>query len=335
VFSFVSFVSLVLIQCSACTRPPESGAQRVRIAVGGQNQLVYLPTTLARELGFYRDEGLEVELQDHAGGAKALQALVGGSADVVSGFYDHTIQMAAEGRELVAFVTMLRYPGLVLVTSPQRAATVTSISDLKGRIAGVTAAGSSTHMLLTYLLQKHGVPVDSVSVTGIGASATAVAAVESGKVDVAVMTDPALTIVQRRAPSVRVLADLRHAEGVKATYGTSTYPASVLYAKSEWVRANRESASRLARAIRRTLEWMQTHAAEEIADKTPADFRGQDRALYVDALTNTMAMFSPDGVMEDEGARAVHAALAQSMDKVKHATIDVSKTYTNDFVNGR
>ena len=73
--------------------------------------MVYLPTTLAQELGFYKEEGLDVELQDFAGGAKALQALVGGSADVVSGFYDHTIQMAAEGRELVAFVTMLRYPG--------------------------------------------------------------------------------------------------------------------------------------------------------------------------------------------------------------------------------
>ena len=66
-------------------------------------------------MGFYKEEGLEVELQDFEGGAKALQALVGGSADVVSGYYDHTIQMAAERRELVAFVTMLRYPGLVLV----------------------------------------------------------------------------------------------------------------------------------------------------------------------------------------------------------------------------
>ncbi|OLC44338.1 MAG: hypothetical protein AUH43_18895 [Acidobacteria bacterium 13_1_40CM_65_14] len=328
----MSFVSFVLIQCSACARPPESGARRVRIAIGGQNQLVYLPTTLARELGLYREEGLDVELQDHAGGAKALQALVGGSADVVCGFYDHTIQMAADQRELVAFVTMLRFPGLVLVTSPQSAATVTSISDLKGKIAGVTAAGSSTQMLLTYLLQKHGVPVDSVSVTGIGASATAVAAVESGKVDVGVMTDPALTIVQRRAPAVRVLVDLRHVEGVKQTYGTSTYPASVLYAKAEWVRANRDTASRLARAIRRTLEWMQTHSAEEIADKTPADFRGDDRALYVDALKNTMAMYSPDGIMQAEGAKAVHAVLAQSMDKVKNATIDLSKTYTNEFV---
>jgi len=333
VVAFVSFVSFVFIQSAACTRAPDSGARRVRIAIGGQNQLVYLPTTLARELGLYREEGVDVELQDHAGGAKALQALVGGSADVVSGFYDHTIQMAADQRELVAFVTMLRFPGLVLVISPQSAATVTRIEDLRGKIAGVTTAGSSTHMLLTYLLQQHGVPADSVSVTGIGTSATAVAAVENGKVHAAVMTDPALTILQRRAPALRVLVDLRHAEGVKQTYGTSTYPASVLYANAEWVRANRDTASRLARAIRRTLEWMQTHSAEEIADKTPADFRGEDRALYVDALKHTMAMYSPDGVMQEEGAKAVHAVLAQSLDKVKNATIDLSKTYTNEFVS--
>src|SRR5262245_27652322 len=133
---FVSFVSFVFLVCSsgaACSRAPQSGAARVRIAVGGQNQLIYLPTTLARELGFYREEGLDVELQDHAGGSKALQAMVGGSADVVSGFYDHTIQMAAEGREFIAFVNILRYPGLVLVTSPSTS--VRKIEDLKGKVA--------------------------------------------------------------------------------------------------------------------------------------------------------------------------------------------------------
>jgi len=327
----VIFVVFVFPLAVACRRPSHA----VRIAIGGQNQLVYLPTTLARELGFYREEGLDVELQDHAGGAKALQALVGGSADVVCGFYDHTIQMAAEGRELVAFVTMLRFPGLVLVVSPQRAATVTKIEDVKGLVAGVTSIGSSSHMLLTYLLQHHGVPIDSVSVTGIGTAATAVAAVESGKVDVGIMTDPALTIAQRRAPDIRVLTDLRHADGVKATYGTNTYPASVLYAHADWTRANREGAMRLARAIRRTLEWMHAHTPQEIADKTPADFRGADTALFVEALAHTMDMYSLDGVMADEGAKAVQTALAQSNDKIKSATIDLSKTYTNEFVNGR
>src|SRR6185295_2668946 len=131
---FASFASFALIQTPACARPPQSRASRVRVAVGGQNQLIYLPTTLARELGFYREEGLDVELQDHAGGSKALQAMVGGSGDVVAGFYDHTLQMAAERRELVAFVTILRYPGLVLATSPN--SSVTKIEELEGKVAG-------------------------------------------------------------------------------------------------------------------------------------------------------------------------------------------------------
>src|SRR5262249_45542903 len=168
--AFVSFVAFVPPTFGACGAGQGSGANRryVRLAVGGQNQLVYLPTTLAQELGFYKEEGLDVELQDHAGGAKALQSLVGGSSDVVSGFYDHTVQMAAEGRECGAFVTMLRFPGLVLVTSPQGAAVVTKIEDLKGRVAGVTAAGSSSQMLLTYMLQRHGLALDDVSITPVG-----------------------------------------------------------------------------------------------------------------------------------------------------------------------
>ena len=255
-FVFVSFVSFLVVQSLACARKPGENSARVRIAIGGQNQLIYLPTTLAQELGFYRDEGLDVELQDHAGGAKSLQALLGGSADVVSGFYDHTIQMAADGRELVAFVTMLRFPGLVLVTSPLSAGTLTKIEDLKGHIAGVTTAGSSTQMLLTYLLQRHGVKADEVSITAIGSAATAIAAIEHGKVDAGMMADPAFTLVTRRNPTARVLADLRGAEGVKEAFGTDTYPSAVLYAPGPWMRANHETTVKLARAILRTLRWI-------------------------------------------------------------------------------
>ena len=333
----VSLLSIVAIQGGGCAQTPENGEKlrHVRIAIGGQNQMVYLPTTLAQELGFYHDEGIDVELQDFAGGAKALQALVGGSADVVSGFYDHTIQMAAEGRELIAFVTMLRFPGLVLVTSPQSAGTVTAMADLKGRIAGVTTAGSSSQMLLTYMLQRHGLAADSVSVIAIGSAATAVAALEHGKVDVGMVADPAFTLVQRRNPGVRVLADLRTADGVNAALGTHAYPASVLYAKGEWIRGNRDTTGRLARAISRTLVWMQAHTPQEIAGKTPKTFRGEDDALYVEALKASMPMFSPDGLMAAQGAEVVRTLLAASMEKVRTATIDVSKTYTNEFIHGR
>jgi NitT/TauT family transport system substrate-binding protein len=332
-FSLVSLVFSVLI-VSGCGGRAKDAGRHVRIAVGGQNQMVYLPTTLAQQLGFYREEGIDAELQDFAGGAKALQAMVGGSADVVSGFYDHTIQMAAEGRELVAFVAMLRFPGMILVTSPQRPE-ITTIEDLKGRIAGVTTAGSSSQMMLTSMLTRHGVPADSVSITAVGSAATAVAAMEHGKVDAAMMADPAFTLVVRRNPAARVLADLRTAPGVHEAFGTSSYPGAVLYSSGEWIRANRDTTTRLARAITRTLAWMQAHTPQEIADKMPKLFRGEDEALYVEALKSSMPMFSPDGVMAADGANAARTVLAGSMEKVRAATIDVSKTYTNEFVHGR
>lgn len=321
---------------ASCTQPPrEPSARHVRIAVGGQTLMVYLPTTLADELGFYRDEGLDVELQDLQGGSKALQALLGGSADVVSGYYDHTIQMAAEKRELVAFVTMLRYPGLVLATSPQAAGEVTTIDRLRGKVAGVTTPGSSSQMFLTFLLTRHRVPPASVSVTGIGGGATAIAAIERGMVAAGWMADPAFTLVKKRNPSIRVLADLRDERGTLAAFGTTTYPGAVLYTDGEWLRANRDTAARLARAIVRTLNWMHTHSGQEIAEKTPKALRGEDDALFVEALTNSMAMFSTDGAMTADGAAAVHTLLSESMEKVRGATIDLSRTYTNDLIGAR
>jgi NitT/TauT family transport system substrate-binding protein len=186
--------------------------------------------------------------------------------------------MQVDGREMMAFVSMLRFPGLVLVTSPQAAASVKTIADLKGRIAGV---------------------------------------------------------MQRRNPSARILADLRGAEGVKQAFGSDTYPASVLYSMGGWVRAHDATARHLAHAIERTLGWMQKHTAEEIADRTPPDFRGEDPALYIEALRHSMPMFSPDGRMAADGAEAVHTLLAGSMPSVRDARIDVSKTYTNGFLIGR
>jgi NitT/TauT family transport system substrate-binding protein len=319
----------------SCGNPPAGSDTRVRIAIGGQTMMVYLPTTLAQELGFYKAEGLDVELQDFDGGAKALQALMGGSADVVSGFYDHTIQMAAEGRALTAFVAMLRYPGMILVTSPQAAARVTGIPALKGGIAGVTTPGSSTHMFLNVLLTQHGVPIESVSAAAIGSGAASVAAIERGRVDAGWMADPAFTLLRKRNPGVRVLADLRDEQGTLDAFGTSNYPGAVLYANATWLEANRDTAARLARAIVNTLRWMQTHSDEQIADRTPPALRGDDLALYVEALKSSRAIFSTDGVMSPDGAAAVRTVLAASNPKVNAASIMLSRTYTNDFLAAR
>ena len=327
--------SALVLATATCSGGTPQGGERVRIAIGGQTQLVYLATSLAQELGFYQEEGLDVELQDFEGGAKALQALVGGSADVVSGFYDHTIQMAAEQRELVAFVTMLRYPGLVLITSPQAANTITSVEALKGRIAGVTTPGSSSHMFLTFLLTRHQVAPDSVSVTAIGGGPSAVAGIESGRVDVGWIGDPGLTLVRKRNPRARVLVDLRSEEGTRETFGVSMYPSAVLYTTGGWLRANRPTAERLARAIVRTLEWMASHSETEITARVPRRLRGEDDRLYADSLKDSRPIFSTDGLMPPDGPAAVYKVLSASIPKVREAKIDLSKTYTNELIAAR
>jgi NitT/TauT family transport system substrate-binding protein len=206
------------------------------------------------------------------------------------------------------------------------------IEDLKGGIVGVTAPGSSSHFLVNYLLARRGLAPEQVSVLGISAGATAIAAMERGKVDAGVLTDPTFTLLRKRHPDLRVLADTRNTEGVQAVYGVADYPASVLYAKEEWIRANPETARRLARAIHRVLRWIQEHSAEEIAAQMPVEFQAGDAASYVEALKGCRAMFSPDGLMPAEGPEAVRRVLGQSLEKVRAAQIDLGKTYTNEFV---
>jgi len=289
--------------------------------------LIYLPVTLAQELGYYKDAGLNVTLLDFPGGAKALEALMGGSADVVCGFYDHTIQMAAQGKDLRAFVAMLRYPGLVLV-SPSAGA----VEDLKGKTIGVSAPGSSTHMFLNYLLVKHGMRAEDVSNASIGMSATAVGAVTHNKVDAAVMTDPALAIVRKQMPGLHILADTRTVDGVRSVFGVESYPSAVLYSKTDWVEKNRDTAKLLAGVITKTLSWMRSHTPAEIREKMPSSFRTEDAASDVEVLRTAQAMLSVDGKFTPEAIEAVHKVLSTSLPAVRDAKIDLSRTYTNELI---
>src|ERR1700719_4947222 len=165
-------------------------AAKITIAIGGAGCLCYLPTVLAEQLGEHRKAGVEIELVNFKGGSQALTAVIGGSADVVSGYYDHCVNLAAKNQNLQAFVVYDRYPGLVLGVSPKHTSEINSVKDLAGKKVGVSAPGSSTDFFLKYLLFKNGVSPDSVAVIGIGLDATAVAAMEQGTVDAAVMTDP-------------------------------------------------------------------------------------------------------------------------------------------------
>jgi NitT/TauT family transport system substrate-binding protein len=305
---------------------------KVTIAVGGAGCLCYLPTMLAEQLGEYKKAGVAVELVDFKGGSQSLTAVLGGSADVVSGYFDHCVNLAAKNQPLEAFVVYDRYPGLALVVGPKQTGTIKSVKDLANKRIGVSAPGSSTDFFLKYLLSKNGVDPNSVGVVGIGLAATAIAAMEQGSVDAAVMLDPAVTLLQGKNKDLVILSDTRTQKDTLAVFG-GEYPGGALYTKSGWIASHPKETQALTNAIVATLKWIHSHTPEEIMAKMPDNLIGPDKALYLAALKNTIPMYSTTGRMDPKGAEAVLAVFSQSSPEVKNAKIDLSKTYTNKFVD--
>ena len=310
---------------------PAAAQSKVTVAVGGSACLCYLPTVLAKQLGEYDKAGLSVELVDLKGGSDALKAVLGGSADVVSGYFDHCVNLAAKKQEMQAFVIYDRYPGLVLVVSPAHTGEIKSVKDLAGKKVGVSAPGSSTDFFLKYLLKRNGLDPTSASVIGIGLGATAVAAMEQGQIDAAVMLDPAVTVLQSSHSDLRILSDTRTQKDTLSVFG-GEYPGGALYSTAAWMAGHEKEAEALTRAMLNTLAWIHGHSAEEIMAKMPPELVGKDQALYLAALKNTIPMYSETGQMDPKGAEAVLAVFREGSPEVAKANIDLSKTYTNTLV---
>ena len=288
---------------------------KITVAIGGGACLCYLPTVLAKQLGEYEKAGLAVELVDLKGGSDALKAVLGGSADVVSGYFDHCVNLAAKKQELQSFVIYDRYPGLVLVVSPKHTNDIKSIKDLAGK----------------NLLKKNGLDPTSAAVIGVGLGATAVAAMQQGQIDAAVMLDPSVTVLQGSYPDLKILADTRTQKDTLALFG-GEYPGGALYTTTAWIKSHEKEVQALTTAIVNTLAWIHSHSAEEIMAKMPDEIVGKNKELYLAALKNTIPMYSETGKMDPKGADAVLAVFSEGSPEVAKANIDVTKTWTNKYV---
>ena len=302
---------------------------KLTIAVGGKNLFYYLPLTIAEQLGYFKDEGLQVEIPDFAGGAKALQALVGGSADVVSGAYEHTINMQAKNQPIMSIVLQGRAPQIVLAVSTKTMPGYKSIADLKGKKIGVTAPGSSTAMMASYVLAKAGLKASDVSFIGVGASSGAIAAVKSGQVDAIANLDPVITMLQRDN-LIKVVADTRTLKDTQAVYG-GPMPAACLYTPVKFVQDNPGTTQALANAMVRALRWLQKAGPSDIVKTVPDSYLLGDRALYLAAWERVREAISPDGLMPEAGPATALRMLQTFEDSLKDKPIDLGKTYTNNF----
>ncbi len=318
---------LALWRPAAAAEPVEKKSLEIGTASLG---LTYLPVIIAERKGFFRDEGLEVEIAAFPGGSKALEALMGGSLDMVSGAYSNTLTMAAKGRRLVEFVEQIRCPGFQVLVSRRRAGSVTSPAALKGMTIGVSSPGSSTNMVLNYVLSRSGVDPSDVSIIGVGTSAAAVAAMRSGQIDALINSDPVLTILEDAGDATPIV-DMRAPAPSEAVFG-GPYPEASVYATADFVRRNPHTVQAVTNAVVRAERWMAAATPDQIADALPPESLLGDRATYIRALGNMRGCYSPDGLMSRQAADTVLRVLRSFDPDVRAASIDIEATYDNGFV---
>ncbi len=309
------------------------GKPKVTIMVGGLEKVIYLPATLTERLGNFDKEGVEVDLQSEQSGASAETALVAGQVQAVVGFYDHTIDLQAKGQCIESVVQMANIPGEALVVAARNANAITSSGDFRGKKMGITSLGSSTDFLTKALAAKAGVGTDEFTPVKVGAGQTFIAGLDNGGIDAGMTTDPTIASLTSTGKA-KVLYDMRTVEGTTSALG-GPYPATSLYMSCDFVKQNHDVVQKLANAFVATLGWIGGHTPEEIAAKMPSSYSGGDEQLYREAVKDSIGMFNTDGKMDADGARNVLDVLSTFSTNVKPRkdSIDLSKTYTTDFVD--
>jgi NitT/TauT family transport system substrate-binding protein len=324
----VGAAALVLTAGTAFAQAPEK--KDVKLGVGGAPALYYLPLALTDKLGHFKEQGLNVEINDFKGGSQSLTALIGGSADVVAGAYEHTLRMQVKGQDIVAVIELGRYPGIALAVKKDRADKIKSPGDLKGAKVGVTAPGSSTNMLVWYLMAKAGLKPDDASYVGVGAGAGAVAAIQRGEIDAISNVDPVIAKLES-AGQVVVIAETRTTDGATKILG-GPMSAAVLYMKRDFLSKNPNTVQALVNAFYKTLKWMEKATPEQIVDSVPQEYWLGDKAGYLAAVKANLQVYSRDGTVSADSQKRSLDFLRQFDKGIAAATIDPAKTWDDRFV---
>ena len=305
-----------------------SAADKIRIMVGGLEKQIYLPFMLTERLGYFKEQGLDVELLSEPSGVDAEDEMLAGAMQGVGGFYDHCVDLQSKGKFVESVVQINGSPGEVEMVSTKHPE-IKSPADFKGTSLGVTGLGSSTNFLTQYIAVKNGVNLGEFATIGVGAGDSFIAAMQQDKIQAGMTTEPTVSRLIKNGDAT-VLIDLRSTADTQKALG-GPYPATSLYMVNDWVEKHHDETQKLVNALVKTLHFIDTHSAGEIADQMPKEYMVGDRDSYVKALEGGKGMYTKDGIMPEGGPQTVLAVLSGFSKNVKGKTIDLSKTYTTEF----
>lgn len=317
---------LLLSSCS-----PPNGRPQVRIAVLAAS-VSHLSVYLAKSLGYFEQEGLDVRLEELNSSGKSMEALLGGSVELAAGNYEVILQANAAGRDVRSLYILATRPFLVLAAAPGRSE-IASIPDLKGRTVGVAALGSNGQTLLSFLLIRHGMTLADVAPVAIGNSASAIAALEYGKVDAAILNSAVFEMLRVRHPGVAVLLDSRTEAGASGLFGVPDLPGPAVAATARWLAGNRDIALHVTRALTRASQWMHQQPLETIEANLPESLRTPGSEAGSNTLRMALPVLSASGRMPPGGPAVVLHFLKVAVDP--SLNVNLANTYTDEFLEAQ
>ena len=303
---------------------------KVRFAGGGIALYGYMPFFVAVGQNLFPKHGVEPEIAQFPGGARAMQALLGGSSDVVCGYYEHTIQMAAKNARLTAFVLQAQNSGLVLGVRRELADQIKTPADLKGRKIGVSAPGSATHLFFMQLLAKAGLKGTDAAAIGVGTTQTALSAFERGEIDALSLFDPIIADLELKKAIV-ILADARDSAGTRAIFG-GPYASGCLYADAAWIPKSEAAIRGCAAAIQEAVAFLRTASPEQAIGALSQGMCAVGMDVCTSAFTRNRDAFLHDCRVTPEMAETVRRMLGSFDPAIAAAAIDLPATFTDKYL---
>jgi NitT/TauT family transport system substrate-binding protein len=323
---------IVLAACGGTNTTGGGGSQSVslKIMVGGLNKQIYLPNMLAQRLGYFKAENLDVTLIDEGSGQASEEEVVAGNVDAGSGAYVHPMVLNTQGKKIETICQFGIAPGEAEVVDASLT-NVTSVKDLAGKNLGVTDLGSGTHVLTQAILGSAGVDPTKAHYVAVGAGDTFIAAIQQKKIAAGMTTYPTISRLVNSGKG-KILVSLLTPDSTRAALG-GDYPFIGIFAKNDWVNSNKAVAQRLVNAYVKTLKYIHSHTADEIASQMPTDYFAGDKASYVADLKDQLSIFGNDCKMPAGGPETVQKIQQQFVSSYKGKSANLSETYTNELAD--
>jgi NitT/TauT family transport system substrate-binding protein len=291
----------------------ESHGQTTKVLVSAPaKSLTWFPAFFAKEKGFYRDEGLDVDFVV-MGPQLALQALVAGDVGYTTAL-GSTMRGAARGLPIRVVITICEKPHFALIARPG----INSVAALKGKVLGVSSYGASSYTMARAMLQHFKLdPSQDVKILAVGGGTNRLAALKAGSIDATLMEFPYNLMLEKEGfTRILFVGDLVPS------------PIAGFGATVERIQKRPDEIRRMVRATLRATKYVKSHREESA--KSIAKWTGMETALAEGSYDLAAGTWSNSGIPD---AGALNAAMLDVARELKlEAPPEPSKIFDWSFV---